>query len=73
MKKFNLFDDGKYDLDEVISNKNLSSGQMQKISFSRVLLNDVNVLILDESTANLDQETKNSNIWNHFWTWHYNN
>ena len=26
--------------------------------FSRVLLNDVNVLILDESTANLDQETK---------------
>ena len=31
---------------------------MQKIAFSRVLLNDVNVLILDESTANLDQETK---------------
>ena len=58
VKKFNLFDDGKYDLDEVISNKNLSSGQMQKISFSRVLLNDANVLILDESTANLDQETK---------------
>jgi ATP-binding cassette subfamily B protein len=59
VKKFNLFDEEeKYDLDEVISNKNLSSGQMQKISFSRVLLNDVNVLILDESTANLDQETK---------------
>ena len=32
---------------------------MQKIAFSRVLLNDINVLILDESTANLDQETKN--------------
>ena len=59
IKKFNLFDEEeKYNLDEVISNKNLSSGQMQKISFSRVLLNDVNVLILDESTANLDQETK---------------
>ena len=59
IKKFNLFDDeDKYNLDEVISNKNLSSGQMQKISFSRVLLNEVNVLILDESTANLDQETK---------------
>ena len=59
IKKFNLFDEEeKYNLDEVISNKNLSSGQMQKIAFSRVLLNDVNVLILDESTANLDQETK---------------
>ena len=59
IKKFNLFDEEeKYNLDEVITNKNLSSGQMQKISFSRVLLNDVNVLILDESTANLDQETK---------------
>ena len=45
-------------LDSSVSNKSLSSGQMQKISFSRVLLNDVNVLILDESTANLDQETK---------------
>ena len=60
IKKFNLFDEEeKYNLDEVVSNKNLSSGQMQKIAFSRVLLNDVNVLILDESTANLDQETKN--------------
>ncbi len=59
IKKFNLFDEEeKYNLDEVVSNKNLSSGQMQKIAFSRVLLNDVNVLILDESTANLDQETK---------------
>jgi len=60
IKKFNLFDEEeKYNLDEVVSNKNLSSGQMQKIAFSRVLLNDINVLILDESTANLDQETKN--------------
>ena len=34
IKKFNLFDEEeKYNLDEVISNKNLSSGQMQKISF----------------------------------------
>ena len=60
IKKFNLFDEEeKYNLDEVVSNKNLSSGQMQKIAFSRVLLNDINFLILDESTANLDQETKN--------------
>ena len=60
IKKFNLFDEEeKYNLDEVVSNKNLSSGQMQKIAFIRVLLNDINVLILDESTANLDQETKN--------------
>jgi ABC-type lipoprotein export system ATPase subunit len=31
---------------------------MQKVSFSRALLNDINVLVLDESTANLDKETK---------------
>ena len=31
---------------------------MQKISFIRALLNDVEVLILDESTSNLDKPTK---------------
>ena len=31
---------------------------MQKISFIRALLNDIDVLILDESTSNLDKPTK---------------
>ena len=46
-------------LDTEISNKSLSSGQMQKVSFIRALLSEPELLILDESTANLDIETKN--------------
>ena len=38
--------------------KALSSGQMQKIAFIRALINDVEILFLDESTANLDNEAK---------------
>jgi len=41
-----------------ISNSSLSSGQMQKISFIRALLNNVEILFLDESTSNLDEESK---------------
>ena len=33
-------------------------GQMQKISFIRALLSNIDILILDESTSNLDQATK---------------
>ena len=33
-------------------------GQMQKIAFIRALLSKVEVLILDESTSNLDEESK---------------
>ena len=33
-------------------------GQMQKIAFMRALLSGVEVLILDESTSNLDEESK---------------
>ena len=51
-------DDKKINLDTVISNRSLSSGQMQKISFIRALINDVEILFLDESTANLDNEAK---------------
>ena len=40
-----------------VSNKSLSSGQMQKVSFIRALLSKPDLLILDESTANLDTET----------------
>jgi len=58
-REFKLFNEEQnYDLDKKISNKTLSSGQMQKISFIRSLLSDVEVLLLDESTSNLDQETR---------------
>jgi ATP-binding cassette subfamily B protein AbcA/BmrA len=58
-KQFKLFNEKEnYDLDKNISNKTLSSGQMQKISFIRSLLSEVDILLLDESTSNLDQDTK---------------
>ena len=46
-----------YDLTKSVSNKTLSSGQMQKIAFIRALLSNIEILILDESTANLDKES----------------
>ena len=59
LKEFKLFnEESSYSLDKIISNTTLSSGQMQKISFIRALLADVQILLLDESTSNLDVETK---------------
>ena len=52
-----------YSLEKKISNKNLSSGQMQKIAFIRALVSDAEILLLDEATANLDKKTK-ENIFN---------
>ena len=48
-----------YKLENKISNKTLSSGQMQKIAFIRALLADTDILLLDEATANLDDSSKN--------------
>lgn len=45
-------------LDMVVSNKTLSSGQMQKIAFIRALLANSDILLLDESTSNLDSDSK---------------
>jgi ABC-type multidrug transport system fused ATPase/permease subunit len=45
-------------LNSIVDNKSLSLGQMQKISFIRALLGETKLLILDESTSNLDKETK---------------
>ena len=45
-------------LEMKISNKTLSSGQMQKISFIRAFAGGCKILFLDESTANLDAKTK---------------
>tara|TARA_B110000008_G_scaffold69703_2_gene70707 strand:- start:32774 stop:34399 length:1626 start_codon:yes stop_codon:yes gene_type:complete len=55
---FDLFNGDLIDLGMSISNKSLSSGQMQKISFIRAILAEVDILFLDESTANLDTNTK---------------
>tara|TARA_Y100000389_G_scaffold191155_1_gene216867 strand:+ start:20011 stop:21624 length:1614 start_codon:yes stop_codon:yes gene_type:complete len=55
---FKLFNENELQLDKRISNKSLSMGQMQKIAFIRSLLSKVEVLILDESTSNLDEESK---------------
>ena len=59
MNQFELFSNTEVNLDYVVNNKTLSSGQMQKVSFIRSLLADVELLLLDESTSNLDIETKN--------------
>jgi len=54
LKELNVFDQTK-DLNEVISNRSLSSGQMQKLAFIRAFLQKPDVLLLDESTSNLDE------------------
>ena len=59
LKDFDVFKEkDRYDLEGKISNKSLSSGQMQKISFIRALLADTDILLLDESTANLDEKSR---------------
>lgn len=58
VKNIKLFGDKEPDLNMIISNKNLSSGQMQKISFLRAILANIEILFLDESTSNLDEESK---------------
>ena len=59
MKEFDLFkEESSYDLDRLVSNKSLSSGQMQKIAFIRALIGGIDILLLDESTSNLDVKTK---------------
>ena len=56
---YNLFSENDIEnLDKEISNKSLSSGQMQKISFIRAMLSKPDILILDESTSNLDFDSR---------------
>ena len=71
LREFETFnEESGYDLKRIVDNKSLSSGQTQKIAFIRALLMDLDVLLLDESTANLDDKSrdlifgilKNSNI-----------
>ena len=59
LKELELYSNSnEYDLNKQISNKILSTGQMQEISFARAVLGEKELLILDESTANLDVESK---------------
>tara|TARA_A100001011_G_scaffold358624_1_gene404513 strand:- start:2651 stop:4270 length:1620 start_codon:yes stop_codon:yes gene_type:complete len=59
LKDFQTFkEESNYRLDKVIDNKSLSSGQMQKIAFIRALLSEPDILLLDESTANLDDYSR---------------
>lgn len=61
INKFDLFNH-KFNntiLNETVDNKSLSSGQMQKIAFIRALLKKPDILLLDESTSNLDMNSKN--------------
>ena len=53
-----LFNSKEKTLDSIVDSKSLSSGQMQKIAFIRSLLADVQLLLLDESTSNLDVKTR---------------
>jgi len=59
ISEFKLFNEvSSKTLDKKISNKTLSTGQMQKVSFIRALASGIDLLVLDESTSNLDIETK---------------
>ena len=59
VRSYNLFTEEEPNvLEKQISNKSLSSGQMQKISFIRAMLSKPEILILDESTSNLDFDSR---------------
>jgi len=59
LREFNVFNEEEnYNLEKLINRDSLSSGQLQKISFVRSLLSNVEFLLLDESTSNLDIESK---------------
>ena len=56
---FKLFDEINKDiLNREVTNTSLSSGQMQKVGFIRAILSNVEILLLDESTSNLDKKTE---------------
>jgi len=51
------FDHG-YDEQVLEEGKKLSSGQRQLLSFTRALIKDPSIIILDEATSNIDSETE---------------
>ena len=59
LKEFKTFkNESEYNLNRLVSNKSLSSGQMQKIGFARIIISKPDIILLDESTSNLDEESK---------------
>lgn len=58
LKLLETFKEDGYSLEKTISNRTLSSGQMQKIAFIRAILNKPDILLLDEATANLDESSR---------------
>ena len=59
LEKFKVFNEDINDnLNKKISNKTLSSGQLQKVAFIRSLLSEAEILLLDESTSNLDEASR---------------
>ena len=59
IEEFNLYPEiSEINIEKEVSNNSLSSGQMQKISFMRALLNNSDILLLDEATSNLDTQSK---------------
>ena len=58
--EMNIFSDFKKEmLEDEITSKSLSSGQMQKVSLIRALLGNPEILFLDEATSNLDKDSVN--------------
>jgi len=59
MQKVQIFDESEINpLVKKINNRELSSGQMQKISLIRALVSLPDILLLDEATSNVDEESK---------------
>ena len=59
LKDFKTFkNESEYNLERLVSNKSLSSGQMQKIGFVRIMVSKPDIILLDESTSNLDKDSK---------------
>jgi ABC-type bacteriocin/lantibiotic exporter with double-glycine peptidase domain len=59
VKEVKIFDPAEENLFEKnINNRELSSGQMQKISLIRALISSPDILLLDEATSNVDEESK---------------
>ena len=59
LKDFKTFkNESEYNLERLVSNKSLSSGQMQKIGFVRIMVSKPEIILLDESTSNLDKDSK---------------
>lgn len=57
-----MLQDKGYDFAVSESGQNLSGGQRQRIAIARILMNDIDFLLMDEPTSSLDQETEHNFI-----------